>query len=278
MDFQTRKRLTFCANLLILLLLATVAVAGCTVSVDDQWEPVGTAGREAAPPPVEISPLKKREAPPEGVRALVTDRKPSSTGGSLCNTGLPVEATAKSYVRPICTGHMPMRCTFCLIDFAPQRGIEVSFSGPDGLITSWSISADSTGAGEVSPPPIVPPFYPEGTYQVSATQDGQVTNSVFNLSEATSPQLLVHPAYVAPGGAVAIFMAGLWPEQSIPLYLYRQESAGLQYLTELPPTRADSDGRVLWYALDIQPDDPEGLYVVETAPPIVGPNTFTVAH
>lgn len=220
------------------------------------------------------SPLRRRDAPPEGVAAQLRVYTGGAGHAPPGPTGEPrVEFFPYNGIQEIATDF--------LIEFGGfplDQALDVQVVQPDGRVRQQQIDLDGDDAfwyWESLPGD------PYGEYLVTATQEELQATGVFTISAASTPRLyplLPHGAG-RPGTAFQFALAGFQPGQSVPLHLYywiddcsdtshRGSDYCWRYATRLPAVQVDSRGEA-FYTLVTQPDDPEGKYALETEPPAI---------
>lgn len=223
------------------------------------------------PTPTKESPLKRHDAPPEGVAAQVSLWLPWLSNFCVASPdGEPQPRVDAGYNSVEIATESPI----CFLGFAPNQDIEAQVTLPDGNVRRNQIPADDSGIGEWSWTSL--PGDSIGVYEVTATQGTCVATDTFTVSEPTGLRILVLPQSGPPGTTFQIALAGFQPGQRVSLRLYREEDLQYRYTTTLTQVEMDERGQTI-YALNTLPDDPEGNYLVVTEPSVAGLGMFCVA-
>ncbi len=229
----------------------------------------------SAPGPVGGSPLRRHDAPPDGI-----DRQLRITpGGGDCDYAL-LSGREDSFSFPGGVGprvpeiEIPQTIAWCFFGFTDNQSIQVEVTLPSG--DKQSRQSIGYRGGQVVWDAL--PGDQLGTYRVVAAQGKQRASASFIVKLATSPTLRrFGPIRGQPGTTFRFAFAGFQPNQLIALYLYQADPAihppqpcGSQYcyryLTALESARADQDGKG-FYDLHTQTGDPPTHYwVVSTSP------------
>jgi hypothetical protein len=204
-------------------------------------------------------------------------------GGPGCWLNLSVTGRQDFGTTAECTVNVLTQVTVNMFDFATDGAIDVELVGPDGT-TRRTLTADSpdgsigsrggmplevnrqvlgrnetavfwSGAGELGSP--------VGRYELRATQGSNRLTAVVMVRTDYQPEIRTQePAEGPPGTTYRFAVAGLPPNQRVPMHLYRDiyiQTAW--YVTELPPVQTNGRGEAV-YNLRSAADDPPGFYYV----------------
>lgn len=268
--------------------VALIAVAVVTSSCGGGSDVTTTTTTAAAPPvtsggsvatiaPAEAgaTALKRRDAPPEGVKAQF---EYFQEGDGSCY-GL--DDSRPSAVVDFPTVEIAMYFIVCFPGFAPNQAVEAQFRLPDG--TSRQATARNFNSPEGVPylEWTSLPGDPTGTYEVTASQRSLRGGGRFTVSTASQPRMVAAPPREGPPGTTFRFgLAGFSPNSAVPLHLYRADGQARSYLTTLSPS-VDGKGQTV-LSIPTAPDDVRAEYCLLRRGPKAAPDytcsvTFTLA-
>jgi hypothetical protein len=209
----------------------------------------------ASAPTPSSSPLKNRDAPPEGVAAQLEF---GGGGGDGCQAAVTPDQETTADVTAIV--EIAQRTVMCFWGFWPDKPVIFEITYPDGTVET----------GQVMPQDGLTwhslPGKPLGEYVLAAYQGERRTQAHFNVVPATFHNILVLPEIGAPGTTFTIALAGFTPHTRIPLYLYKEEDwEEYSYISTIGSATTNDRGEaVTVYAT--QYDDPEDNYYIDTKP------------
>lgn len=229
-----------------------MTLIGCGNS--DQDIATEATPREHAVPSTEpattTSPLKRREAPPQGALgqfSVFVGGDPPCLGH--VETARP-EVTADIYPRPE-VGTFFYLC-FNGLKYSDPTHVDVTL--PNGTLRSSSERYAFKGW-------YVMPGDPLGTYRVTARQGNKIASGSFSVTPASTPRiLLLRPDMGAPGSTFSFILAGFSPRALVPVdvCVASEKKDRCSYLTTLQ-LRMDDQGTLL-YRLKTEATDPPGTY------------------
>lgn len=235
--------------------LAVMAVVGCGDSEQD----IATEATEATPqeqavpstdPTTTVSPLKRRDAPPQGVQrqfSVFVGGDPPCPGHE--ETSAP-KAMADAYPRPE-VGSFFYLC-FNGLKYGQPTQVEVAL--PNGIIRK----SDERYAFKEW---YVMPGDPLGMYRVTARQGDKIASGSFLVGPASTPRiLLVRPELGPPGSTFSFLLAGFPPRALVPVdvCVATERKDACSYLTTLH-LQMDDQGSLI-YRLATDANDPPGSY------------------
>ena len=230
------------------------------------------------------SPLQRRDTPPEGTLAQFEwfedgngpcesfpDTAEPAIGFHLYPDPLvPSDEHTESTAVPV--GRLMYICPQGFVDGVST----IDIVRPDGTNdTRRSDSVDASLDGGV--PETVwrsLPGDPLGDHRVVAEGGGGVGESTFTVEQARAPGIVSDQSaqsslfgfFGPPGTTFTFALFGFQAGQTVPLFVYVDESSGAhRYLTELPSVQVDSDGTA-YFDLVTQAGDPPGSYCVQFDP------------
>ena len=273
----TWKRCTFTAVVLLALVACGTTDRGGETAGTSSVPPVETSTTEAPVTSRETSSatsasgpagalLKRRDAPPEGVKAQfeffqegdgacfgLDESKPAAV------VDFPKPEIAMTFVVcfPGFAANQPVEADVRLPDGKVRRITATSFNSPDGLpFVSWtSVPGD-----------------PLGKYEVAATQGARKGTGTFTVSAASTPRMVaIEPSRGAPGTTFRFGLAGFVARSTVDLHLYRSEGNGTHsYLTTVPAVM-DGQGQTI-LSIPTASDDPKGSYCILRRGPRAAPD------
>jgi hypothetical protein len=255
-------------------LVTAVLVAGSVV--------VGSLGPGAQPalaqgtPAPGDSPLRRREAPADGVQAQLNL---GSIGAAdlWCSFG-PNGVTNRDGAGDCTLGAgVPLSLRFP--GLTPGSDLTVQVTPPSGAPQQATVRANGEGTAQWDW--ISQPSDALGAYLVSATQADRQVSGVFVVRQAAGPQIMTlldsgpaGPTYAAPvgppGTAFGVVLSGFLPGQAVPLRLYRAVGGTYLFVTNLGAVPMNERGAAT-YTLQTTAGDPEGTYLVISDPRAAGP-------
>jgi hypothetical protein len=208
------------------------------------------------PPTGEVSPLARRDAPPEGVASQLTFFIGGDSGCVGYQGGPPPARIhlAETMVRS------PATFLVCFPGFAAGQPLTLEVARPDGVIRRF---VGSQGAGGGISVPVVPgdPF---GRYVLRARQGNINASAALTVSPATEPTVvLIRGGEGDPrlGDPIELGLGGFPPSTSVRLHAYfrtnLQEAIGAYVTSFDVPT--DRYGQAT-LTIPTSPDDPAGCY------------------
>lgn len=220
------------------------------------------------------SALKRRDAPPEGVKAQFEFFQ---EGDGSC---FGLDESKPSAVVDFPKTEIAMYFIVCFPGFAPNRAVEAQFRLPDGT----SRKATATNFNSPEGVPFLEwtslPGDPTGAYEVTATQASLRGQGSFTVSPASQPRMVEVPPREGPPGTTFRFgLAGFPANSAVPLHLYRADGQLRSYLTTLSP-RVDGNGQTI-LSVPTASDDAKGEYCLLRRGPKAAPDyscsvTFTI--
>lgn len=227
----------------------------------------------AVPP---ISPLKRRDAPPDGIQQQIGFAGGGPGGCSrslfegLGTASVPQVFFATGQVdtgpgaRP--GGYLPplgsieiaelaillQTPIICLGWFSPDSFVDIRIDRPDGTNSSRTVALDNEGFGGVPWVSLV--GEPVGTYTITASQGELQAVGQLDVLRATVPRVLVWPRDIAPGDPATVHLAGFAPGQVVAVHLYQERS----YITTLSTVMNEWGEQTV--VLETEPDDMPGTY------------------
>lgn len=237
----------------------------------------------------ESSPLKRRDVPPEG--SLAQFEWYEEGNGPCEGFGTPNVPMVRFHLYPdpliqsdshtessvVSIGRFMYMCVLGFGDITPVLHIQ----DPDGTVHTRQ---DGGGYGWFSPGNAgvawrALPGDPLGDYLITATGDGSVAEAVLSVVPASEPGIVVMEptepgippglagyAYGPAGTTFTFAIFGFPPEQTVPVYLYFEETSGNHvYLTELRAVQVSAAGTA-YFDVVTRVDDPTGHYCVQIEP------------
>jgi hypothetical protein len=257
----------------IAMILLTI-LSGCDLfGTNEGPTPGPTREVTAEPSPLALSPLGKRDAPPEGVKGQF---EYFSIGDGLC-LGLDESKAAVVIEDP--DVEVATSSFICFPGFDPNKNIDVQTQLPDGTTRDNVV--------EKTEEPGVTGFYenvgylqwiaavgdPLGKHTVTATQGSASAQGSFRVVQPADPRILfTGPTSGPPGTTFTASLAGFPKSTEIPIYLYRSDPDSLlwQFVTTLP-VRTDPQGQAI-LEIESQAQDPPGMYCLVNRGPKAAPD------
>ena len=256
--------------------VALLALVACGTT-DQKAEIAGTS----SVPPVESSTtaaitgstagstpglLKRRDAPPEGVKAQFEFFQEGD--GSCFGLDESKPAAVVDFPKP----EIAMTFVVCFPGFAANQPVQADFRLPDGKgrrITATSFNSPG-GLPFVAWTSV--PGDPVGRYEVAATQGARTGTGTFTVSAASAPRMVaIEPSGGPPGTAFRFGLAGFVARSVVELYLYRSVGNGAHtYLTTAKAVMDDQGQTIL--SIPTAADDPKGSYCLIRRGPKAAPD------
>jgi len=224
--------------------------------------PVLVNGPPALLPCAKVSPLKRRDVPPEGIAPQL-------------QRFLPMPAPPPPYVPPpvpqLTVSRMVEIAEWFLVQsegFVPKQDVKIQVLRPDKSLWHGRIETGPDGKGVLEGVNLL--GAPLGVYTVAATQRDRNARSAFEVRRAAHPRILIWPWEGEPGSMFQIALGGFAPQQKIVLHIYRDD----KYLTSLTiQVSKAGDKGCRWQTAG---DDPPGRYELVANPRAAGLNSFVL--
>ncbi|HLH23164.1 MAG TPA: hypothetical protein VK066_11615 [Chloroflexota bacterium] len=241
--------------------------------------PAGAPALAQGPPAAVDSPLARHDVP-EGDAQAQLRLDASGSADLWCSFG-PSGATNPSGTSDCAVdAGAPLGLRFP--GLAPNRDLTVQVTPSGGAPQQAAVPTNADGLGEWDW--ISQPSDPLGAYTVSATQDDRQVSGVFVVRQAASPQIMTlldsgpaGPVYGSPTGgpgtAFRVVLSGFAPGQPVPLRAYRAFGDTYLFAADLGAVPADDRGAAA-YTLRTAAGDPEGDYLIVSAPRVAGPGVL----
>jgi hypothetical protein len=227
-------------------------------------------------PPAE-SPLKRSDAPPAGLapRLPRASESPIPRPEDWPCLGEPLRPGRHAELG---TMELLVAVRICLDGFEPNREAQIRYvarARPNSAtVPRVQVGGDGSGADDFWPTP----GDALGEYSVTATQGPNTATGSFAVRAASEPRVS-HPRALVPGDEIAVTLAGFQPRQRVELHLYRRADGDRcpdaapcwSYAASWPSTLVNERGEREDLRLPTEPDDPEGEYLLVTAPSAASP-------
>ena len=219
-------------------------------------------------PTTTLSPLQRRDAPPEGVKAQFEFFQEGD--GACVGLDESKPAAVVDFPKP----EIAMTFIICFPGFTHNQPVQADVRLPDGKVRKITASFFNTPEGVPYASWTSVPGDPLGTYQVSASQGTRQGTGTFTVAAASTPRTVgIEPTSGAPGTAFRFALAGFGAGSVVDLYLYRGEGNGIyRYLTTVTVTM-DGNGQTI-LNFPTRADDPKGSYCFVRRGPKAAPDYF----
>lgn len=198
--------------------------------------------------------LKRRDAPPQGIKAQFEFFQ---EGDGACR-GL--DTTRPAAVVELPQPTIGMVFIICFPGFTPNRPVQAEVQLPDGSSRQMQVREYDFNEGIAQWFWYSLPGDPIGTHTVRATQGSVRGAGSFTITRATTPRVLVAPPNEGPAGTTfRVGMAGFTPNSETLFYLYRGiRGDRYEYLSSVV-VRINATGEAI-YPVTTRRDDPIGTY------------------
>jgi hypothetical protein len=210
-----------------------------------------------SPSPDSGSPLKRHDAPPEGVAEQLGFTLPAA--GPCKVTLTPGDTPDESEPTPELT--VVSTHKVCFEGFA-ARSIHIVVTQADGSqVRVVDMPADVAWSATFYP------GEPKGEHTLEATQESLAAVWRFNLVAPSNPVGIAIPSTGPAGTTFAIALAGFDPGSEVTMLLYQLDPGTSKWIFRTVMESASVDGQgESTYMLATEPDDPTGTYRVLTDP------------
>lgn len=237
--------------------------AGTTGATD---APAPSTAPTASPPTTEVGVLKRRDTPPQGVKAQFEF---FGEGDGVC---FGLDESKPAAVVDFPQLEIAMSFVLCFPGFVAKRPVDAQVRRPDGRVVAVTASDFNSPDGIPYTSWTTLPGDPVGVYSVSATQGSRRGTGTFTVRPASVARMVAAPPPVAPlGTTVRLGLAGFPANRAVELHLYHARSkAAWGYVTTLLP-KVDGDGQAI-VSIPTAADDPKGPYCVVRRGPKASPD------
>lgn len=196
--------------------------------------------------------LKRRDVPPEGVKAQFEHFQEGD--GSCFELDESKPAAVVDFPRT----EIASTFVICFPGFADDKPVQADVRLPDGKVRKISATFyNSFGVPNASWTAV--PGDPLGRYDVSATQGTLKGTGSFTVTAASLPSMVeIEPAQGPPGTTFRFGIAGFEANSTVDLYLYKVDGGTHSYLTKVAAAM-DGQGQTV-FSFPTAKDDPKGGY------------------
>jgi len=230
--------------------------------------PAGTAPATVTAPG---GTLRRRDVVPGGANMFLGFGQAGGPGWCTLSPGGIVEERGS---QPGCPIQIASLTDLVIRGFDLTQPLRFEVTGPGGYAYQQQIPAARPDEDFHEMTWLSRPGDATGTYQIRISQGARVEQYVVSVSPADGPQAAPWPEAGPPGTTFTITLAGFTPGATVPVRLYRHVGSAegaptLAYSTTLGTVTMNRRGEGV-LNLPTDQDDPEGLYSVQTTPPMGG--------